>query len=248
MRNLKQNLLNILTSLSSLASIIGLIILGFKETTNAIIALCFMCGGLLILLGCLIWGIFTFIRRNNENDHLKVSVFTKFETLDQTHSIFETYRVIQSKRLVLTKIEQNFKWSGTNLPKISSKLQDVHDVVINNHDYDKAILFFRRPLLYNETGVVHFKAETDDFDNKAKPYLDYRVDTFVNIIHYRVILKNKDDVFDKPAKVLRKAINSRTSNDYEEIGSITFDQKAKCYEYYLTNPEPGYFYRIQWEK
>ena len=105
----------------------------------------------------IIWAIYSFVKRSNENNHLKVSVFTKFEALDKTHSIFETYRVIQSKRLVLSEIDQNFKWSGSQLPKVSSRFQKVKDVITNEHDYDKAILTFEKPLLYNETGDPKYR-------------------------------------------------------------------------------------------
>lgn len=232
---------------SGLASITGLVILAFSDQTNAIIALCLLCLCLIILLICIVRSLSSFIKQENENDHLKVSVFTKYEAIDNTHSIFETYRVVQSKRTVLSEIRQNFKWSGTRLPQVSSKFQEVKSVIQNETDYDYAILKFKRPLLYNETGVVHFRAETDDFDNKAKPYLDHRVDSYINIIHYRIILKYKDN-YNKPAKILRKPTKSILSADYEEIGSIQFDEKSKSYEYYLIDPEPGYFYRILWEK
>lgn len=248
MRFLKRNLLFIFNAAAGLASIIGIVILAFSNKTNAIIALTFFCICLVVLLISTIWGIYTFVKRGNENNHLKVSVFTKFEALDHTHSIFETYRVIQSKRVILTEIDQKFKWSGSKLPDVSSKFQEVKDVITNQNDYDKAILTFKRPLLYNETGVVHFRAETDDYDGKAKPHLDYRVESNINIIHFRVILKYKEDNFHQPAKVLKRPINCKTPSDYTEIGSISFDERAKCYEYYLINPKPGYFYRIQWEK
>lgn len=248
MRFLKNNLQTIFNGLAGFASIIGLIILAFSNQTNAIIALSFFCAALIVLLISILYAIHCFIKKENENNHIKVSVFTKFETIDNTHSIFETYRVIQSKRLVLTEINQMFKWSGSRLPKVSSKFQEVKDVITEKQDYDKAILRFKRPLLYNETGVVHFRAETDDFDNKAKPHLDYKVAAPINIIHYRVILKHKNSEFNAPAKILRKPIYSKHPADYEEIGSVTFDERAKSYEYYLTNPEIGYFYRLQWEK
>lgn len=141
-----------------------------------------------------------------------------------------------------------FKWSGSRLPKVSSKFQEVKDIIIEKQDYDRAILKFKRPLLYNETGVVHFRAETDDFDNTAKPHLDYRVEAPINIIHYRVVLKHKPSNFKTPAKILKKPIHSKHPVEYEEVGSVTFDEKAKSYEYYLTDPEIGYFYRLQWEK
>ena len=247
MRHLTRHLSLIFNITAGSASIIGIIIFAFSDATNAIIALVFFCLSLLALLISIIWAINSFVKRGNENNHLKVSVFTKFEALNTTNSIFETYRVIQSKRLVLSEIEQNFKWSGSKLPNISSKFQEVKNIIINERDYDKAILTFKKPLLYNETGVVHFRAETDDYDGTAKPYLDYKVESHINIIHYRVILKYKND-FHQPAKVLKRPINCNSPTEYTEISSITFDERAKCYEYYLINPEPGYFYRIQWEK
>lgn len=248
MRYLKNNLYTIFNSLAGLASIIGLAILALSDQTNAIIALSFLCFSLATLLICIIYALHSFIKKENGNNHLKVSVFTKFETLDKTHSVFETYRVIQSKSLVLSEIEQKFKWSGSRLPIVSSKFQTVKDVITEKQDYDKAILSFKKPLLYNETGVVHFKAETDDYDGTAKPHLDYRVESPINIIHYRVILKHKDSDFNTPAEILRKPIHSKHPVDYEKIGTIAYDERAKSYEYYLTDPEVGYFYRLQWEK
>lgn len=203
MRFLKNNLQMMFNGFAGFASIIGLICLAFSHQTNAIIALSFFCISLLILLISILLAIHSFIKKENENNHIKVSVFTKFETIDTTHSIFETYRVIQSKRLVLTEIEQMFKWSGSRWPKVSSKFQEVKDIIIEKQDYDRAILKFKRPLLYNETGVVHFRAETDDFDNTAKPHLDYRVEAPINIIHYRVVLKHKPSNFKTPAKILK---------------------------------------------
>ena len=85
---------------SGLASIAGLVILAFSDKTNAIIVLCMLCLCLVILLISIVRSLSLFIKQENENDHLKVSVFTKYEAIDNTHSIFETYRVVQSKRIV----------------------------------------------------------------------------------------------------------------------------------------------------
>lgn len=238
----------IFSILANLASIIGIVFFMFDKQVNAIIGLSFFCLCLLSFLVALIWGIYSFIKKENERDYQKVSVFTKFESIDGIHGHFETYKVIQSKRLVLNRIEQCFKWSGSKTPKLTSRLQTVGKEKIFENDYDKVFLTFKRPLLFNETGVVHFHAETDDADNSAKPYLDHKVDTFINIIQFRVILKYKDDNFNAPAKVLRKPIDSNISKDYELTKSVAFDRETKSYEYNLINPEPGYYYRILWEK
>lgn len=69
------------------------------------------------------------------------------------HITHKTYRVIQSKRIILTEVEQNFKWSGSQMPVITSRLQEVVNVISNNRDtYDQAILKLKKPLLFNETG------------------------------------------------------------------------------------------------
>ena len=84
---LKQSLMRDLTTHLSLifniaagsASIIGIIIFAFSDATNAIIALSFFCLSLFVLLISIIWAIYSFVKRGNENNHLKVSVFTKFK-------------------------------------------------------------------------------------------------------------------------------------------------------------------------
>ncbi|WP_436968825.1 hypothetical protein, partial [Bacteroides congonensis] len=76
MRFLKENLSTIFNSTAGFASIIGILILAFSDTTNAIIALSFFCICILVLLMSIIWAIYSFVKRSNENNHLKVSVFT----------------------------------------------------------------------------------------------------------------------------------------------------------------------------
>lgn len=248
MEFLKQNTLLFLNIVAGFASIVSVLFLVFTDKTNALIALVFFCVFLLIALFSILRTLRLFIRKENGEDHKKVSVFTTFETHDSTHCVFETYRVIQSKRFILTEISQNFKWSGTKQPVISSSLQKIKVVNKRESDYDQAVLVLKHPLVFNETATIHFKAEMDDYDGKALPYLDYRVETPINIIHYRVILRHKSEDFCKPAKILRRPIFSNQPKDYEEIGSVPFDQKSRSYQYNLINPEVGYYYRLAWEK
>ena len=70
--------------------------------------------------------------------------------------------------------------------------------------------------------------------------------TFFIMKKYKI--HEKDDNFNAPAKVLRKPIDSNISKDYELTKSVAFDRETKSYEYNLINPEPGYYYRILWEK
>ncbi len=239
----------ILSSLGSIASIIGLVIFCFSDQTGLIISLSFFCACLLLILIALIFVLCNFIKNENKAPYKKVSAFTKYETSDGVHITNETYRVIQSKRIILTEVEQNFKWSGSKMPVITSRLQEVVNVISNNKDtYDQAILKLKKPLLFNETGTIHFHAEMDDIDGIASPYLDFKVDMPVSIIHYRVILKHKPTDYCTPAKLLKRKINSVTPAQYTPISSVEFDKGSKSYEYHLIAPEVGYFYRLAWEK
>lgn len=244
----KRHSLAVFNFVAGFASIVSVLFLVFSDEANALIALAFFCLFLLITLFSILRVLQMFVRKENERDHKKVSVFTTFETLDETHSRFETYRVIQSKRLVLSEVDQNFKWSGSKMPRLSSDLQTIRMVQTKDGDYDKAVLVLKRPLVYNETCTIHFRAEMDDFDGKAQPHLDYRVDMSLSIIHFRVILRHKGDEFARPAKVLRRRVQCEHPADYEEIGSVAFDKRSRSYQYNLIDPEVGYYYRLTWEK
>lgn len=239
----------ILSSIGSIASIIGLIIFCFSDQTGLIVSLSFFCICLLLILIATISVLFSFIKNENNVPYKKVSVFTRYETSDGIHIAYETYRVIQSKRIILTEVKQGFKWSGSKMPVITSRLQEVANVISHNDNtYDQAILKLKKPLLFNETGTVHFHAEMDDFDGCASPYLDFKVDMPVNIIHYRIILKHKPANYCIPAKLLKRKIDTAIPAEYIPISSVEFDKESKSYEYHLIAPEVGYFYRLEWKK
>ena len=231
------------------ASILGVLFLFFTDKQVGVAALFAFC---LFLLGMFITvciGVWQMIKNENPETYRKITSFTSFETSDGIHGIYEVFKVIQSKRPYLQQIDHNFKWTGSKMPDISSELQDIKQLtVLDSNSYDKATLLLRKPLKYNETGTIHFKAITDDFDNMAKPYLDYKVTTDINVIHFRVTLKNKDENYSKPARLLKKPIESSVPAKYVQYGSVPFDQFSKSYQYYLTDPEIGYFYRLEWEK
>lgn len=234
---------------ANFASIVGVFYLLFTDEINTKIALVIFCAFLLSVLALILVGIHKFIKKENEENYKKISAFTSYETTDGIHGTYEIYKIIQSKRLFLSEVDHNFKWSGSKEPKISSNLQEIkHKPQIIPDDYDKVVLHLKQPLHFNETGTIHFKAETDDFDSKAKPFLDHKVNCEMNLVQFRVTLKNKDDSYSKPAKFMKKPITSNVSTDYTLCESIEFDSKSKSYQYNLTNPEIGYFYRLEWEK
>lgn len=50
------------------------------------------------------------------------------------------------------------------------------------------------------------------------------------------------------AIIERRIKTSNIPQQYELIGSVPFDCVHKQYTYRLINPEPGYYYRLKWDR
>ncbi len=234
--------------LASLASIIGIFLVFFNDKYSITIALAFFCLMLLIFTITLIYTLFK-ITRLNSTDFESKSTFVKYETTDGSTIIFEIYKLIQSKKPILSEYIFNFKWSGTIMPQITSDLQNVVNVMDlqDQTKYDKAILKFKKPVYYNDNEVIHFKAIVNDNDKKSETYVSNRITQEVDIIHYRIILKYKPQEYSKNAILEKRRINAINSK-FEKVCEIGFDNTTKCYEYHLLKPDLGFIYRISWER
>lgn len=235
---------------ASLASIIGLIIAFSSKEYAIIISLVTFCLVLILILVAILIAINKTIVRNHPEEYKKVSSFYVFQCDDGIHSTFETYRLIQCKRAILSKLEYKYKWSGNIFPKISSDNQLIEQLPPNNDPckYDTAIIKFTKPLTYNESTVLHIKTENDDIDGKAKPYLECKLTSSIEIMQFKILLAYKPETYSKMAIVTRRLIDSETTPEFERIGSVSFNQKYKQYAHVILRPDVGYIYRIEWEK
>lgn len=233
---------------ASLASVLGLLVIILKDSLAVLIALIFFCIMLLVFTTFLIIKLYQ-ILNIKQTDHENRSTFVKYETSDGNIIIFETYKLIQAKKPVLTHVPYHFKWTGTHFPQVYSDLQEVINIFDdhNPNNYDKAILKLKKPLYYNQNTVLHFKAKLDNTDRKAKTHVELKVSDEVDIIHYRIVLKHIVNQVYKNATLERCLIASERHMEYEKIKEIAFDNLSKSYEYHLLNPEIGYYYRIRWE-
>lgn len=248
--NAKENLLFWLAILSGLFSIASFFVALSSDQSRILILLIAFIVFLVVIL-CSVWfAIHKIIRKEFDKEYLKLSFFTKYEYIDRTHIVYDGYRLIQSKRAFLPNIKWAFKWTGTKPPVVSSTLQDCDGIIIENtsNDYDHIILKFKKALSYNESAVVHFHANMDDVDNTAQPHLDVKIEEPISVVVYRVILAYKDINFSEKALFMRKPINSGIPTDYQILETVTFNSYSKSYEYVLTNPEVGYYYRLEWVK
>lgn len=238
------------TFIASLCSIAGLVLLFINTTWTVVIALVIYGIGMTILVGGILLGINKMVHDDSKDDYKRISSIFIFQSNDGIKSTFEVFRTIQCKRLFLTEIPYSFKWSGSIVPKLESRIHTL-GTMHHNEDrnrWDNTMIQFKHPLKYNECTVINVKTENDDTDGKAKPWISSRLESPIEMMTYRVLLAYKGANFNKPAYFERKKIDSQIDGDYMTIESVPFDKEHKSYFYCATNPEPGYIYRLRWEK
>lgn len=240
----------LVTTLASLASIVGLVVSIISNQYAVLIALVSIIISLVLIL-CGFYSILNkFLKHSYPDQYHRISTFVVFRCDDGINSEFESYRLIQCKIPVLTCIEYRYKWSGSTPPSLTSNNQIIeqHQPNSRKDEWDRATIKFKRPLMYNESTVVHVKTTNHDNDKTAKPWLECMISYPVEIIQFRVMLGYKKNSFNKKAIFERKKIDSDIDAGYDFIGNVDFDTKYKQYIYMCPNPEPGYKYRLRWEK
>ncbi len=206
---------------ASVCSIVGLVIILLSNKNATIVALMAFCLFLLIILTGVLLGIARMLHQNYGKDYKGISSFYVYQTDDGIKSTFETFRLIQCKRIFLSQIE--YKW-------------------------DSAILRFKKPLTYNESTVVHIKTENDDHDGIAKPFIYCKLESPIDIMQFRVLLAYKPTGYAEKAIFERKLIDQEIDAEFEYIESIDFNSLYKQYYHVIVDPAPGYIYRLRWKK
>ena len=237
--------------LSSFCSIISVVALCFNNLVGTIIAVSALCIALIVLLIAIIRVLDKFLEPNDaQGDHKCISSFVKYRTYDGENIECESYKLIQVKCSIMQYFNIGFKWSGKDFPTIESDLQDVvlSKKADNDSEYDNASLKLKSPALYNQTTVIHFRTKANDAAQVSEPKVELCVRYPIEIIHVNITLGHKTDNFHQTAKVERVRIGSMVPQKYELLTSIPFESTTKQYTYSFINPEPGYFYKISWER
>ena len=109
-------------------------------------------------------------------------------------------------------------------------------------------MHLRQPKLYNETAVFHHKVIADDPDRSSQPKVEIKIEDPIDLVRVNISLGYKEIGYNGIARVERSAILHEGPPVYESIGVIPFDKILKEFTYTFKYPEPGYFYRISWER
>lgn len=242
----------ILISAAGLASVGSFIAIFFVAPVwQGYIALFCIILFLLVILIIIYKRTSSFIKNKFTDDYILISSCVKYETDESGSNIkYDVLKSIQCKRVYLEKVKHGYQWSGSKTPKISSELQKVGYIekAKSNHDFDRVNLILKHPLLFDDPTIIHVSMDLNDSDGKSKPYLSSKVSQAVHWLEWYVILKHKSNSYKSMATIRRRLISSQTLSDYETIDEISFNNKSKQYYYKIANPEPGYFYSIEWKK
>jgi len=237
--------------IGSVASIASVFILLFRDKDSSIIALIFLCVALILFLVSLLKILNRFLEKHPQ-DHKCISTFIQYTCDDGDNVLVETYKLIQVKCSIMQEYNAGFKWSGDTPPNISSDLQNfkILKKSQNGYEYDYAVLEFKKPVLYNETTIVHFKSIVNDVRHASLPYVEIPVRFPIEYIQICISLGYKNSSFNETAKISQRKItnSNEIQQNHKEYDSITFDQKHKQYLYRLINPQVGYSYKISWER
>ena len=153
------------------------------------IAVVALCVSLFILLCALIRVLNRFLEHGENEDHRCISSFVRYKTDDGENIEFESYKLIQVKCSIMQFFDIGFKWSGKKLPRIESDLQIVEATKESGskNDYDTCKLKLKKPKLYNETTVIHFRSYSNDAERVSEPKIELCVKYPIEFIQVNVI-------------------------------------------------------------
>lgn len=181
--------------------------------------------------------------------HLNTNII-KYSSKDGKIVIYEIFKYLQSKKLVLSNHEHGYKWSGTKKPSLSSEFQEIIEQTFDptSKKYDRVLLKFKTPLLFNDTGLVHLLFEMDDSDQKSETHVMIKVKDIMELIYVTIEFKYKPDNYSQDAKLYFRPFHSDRPEDFTLVESIPFDTKTKTYHKKLFKPNVEHYYKIVWER
>ncbi|HEX5359925.1 MAG TPA: hypothetical protein VFW49_02320 [Fluviicoccus sp.] len=246
-----KKILEIIGILASLAGLIGVsLTMILDDSTKSWIALAVFCSAVFFACFQLYQLTKKTIEQRYPNGYLSLSAFVRYVTSDGDNITYEVFRHIQVKRPVMSFFKHKFSWSGTKDPQCESDLQNVTAPMPIPGETTRALnLKFKNPRVYNDVEIVHLRMKLDDSDHNSSPFLNQTVTAPIRLISFRVeLLHATPAYFGKMASFKRKRIENGHSAIEETLETIAFDANTKSYFHQISDPEPGYHYKLAWEK
>lgn len=198
--------------------------------------------------------VYRITKRQMEMQHptgfLALSAFMRYESTDGKNITYELFRHVQIKTPCQSYFEHKFMWTGSTQPRCESDLQEIGSIDSIKGEETKSIkLKFKRAKVYNDVEVVHLKMTMDDSDHKSGTFIQQIVNAPLSVICFRVDLLHADArYFGNKATLTRTDSSKGHRASHEVVGYYNFDANAKSYNCSVAEPEPGYTYRLSWDR
>jgi len=184
--------------------------------------------------------------------YVPVATYVRMATTDGSRYVYELFRHIQIKEPCKTSFQHDFQWSGSKDPKVTAHFHTcgpVFEAVTDDgRDTSRVNIKFARPRVYNEPEIVHLTMDIDDSDDVSQPFLAQKVDQPIQLLNFRIeLLHATNGYHQSKATVSRKRLDDNRA-EFEEFDQATFHPLTRSYTYHMLNPEPGFAYKIHWEK
>lgn len=222
----------------------------FAESYKAHVALSVFAFTCLVVAGYAIYTMRNWQKTQYPKGYLPVATFVRYTTTDGKQIVHETFRQIQIKHAFLTKIDHRYSWTGSKPVAITSSLQQLgiakRDPITKNDVVD---VHFLHPRYYNDTEIIHLRSTMDDSDERSQTYCSLLLEYPIKIVQFRVELLHcgRPNHAGMTAYIERRLQTAPTSN-FEPLDTVQFNLTSRAFEHLLANPEPGYHYRIRWDR
>jgi len=190
------------------------------------------------------------LKNQHPSGFLPLSCFMRYVTSDGSNIVYEVFRHLQIKSSCTGHFTHQFHWSGSKSPRIESDIQEVGKIFTTPGETTNFIkLKFKKAKIYNDVEVIHLKMNLDDSDKKSGTFLEQNVHAPITFIAFKVeLLHAQASYFGKQATLSRKDMKKGDRAAIEEIDKYPFDVNSKSFSCNLTDPEPGYAYRLDWDR
>lgn len=246
-----KRIFEVLGYLAVIATLLGISLTTLlDDPTKAWVAL----GTIILLVIFVCIQIYRVAKRHMEMQHpsgiLPLSAFVRWATPDGKNITYELFRHIQIKRPCLGFFEHKFMWTGTQIPRCESDIQEIGSIDSIKGENTKSVkLKFKKAKVYNDVEVIHIRMKIDDSDNKSSPFIQQVVKSPISLICFKVELLHADQAyFGKQAVLSRKDDSKGLHATDEVIDSYPFDPSTKSFSCNVNDPEPGYAYRVSWDR
>lgn len=190
------------------------------------------------------------LKTQHPTGFLPLSSFLRYVTSDGNTIIYELFRHMQIKTPCAGSFIHKFSWTGSTPPEIKSDIQEIGAInTVSGETTSSLKLKFKKAKVFNDVEVIHLKMNLDDSDKKSGTFLEHIVNAPINFISFKVeLLHAKPSYFGKQATLTRKNIEKGDRAAIEKLGNYPFEATSKSFSCNLNNPEPGYSYRLEWER